>query len=356
MSSKVLSCKEIPELSPVTTLWKLAEERSRKFAFTAKTRSEAEAWQEACTAALSDAVGFQDLPAVDPAPQIIEEVERPDHIRRKILLNTTPVSKQLVYLLTPKNAAGKLPCVLAFHGHGYGVKDIVGLWEDGEERYTPDGGHAHFAIEICRRGFMVAAPEIACFGERVEDFSYVDKPEQAPPTTCHLATSMAMMLGGSMIGFRVLEAKRLVDYLKTLSEADVSRLGAMGISGGGLHTFFSTCLDRRIKAAVVSGYFSTFRDSILSVNHCTCNYAPNLLNVGEMYDLVGLIAPRPILIESGERDPIFPIEAVKSSVETTRKIYRIFGAENEVETDLFEGRHRISGLKAYDWLKEKLGE
>lgn len=61
--------------------------------------------------------------------------------------------------------------MLAFHGHGYGVKDIVGLWEDGSERFTPDGYHKDFALELCRRGFAVAAPEIACFGEKQTDFS-----------------------------------------------------------------------------------------------------------------------------------------------------------------------------------------
>ncbi len=30
-------------------------------------------------------------------------------------------------------------------------------------------------------------------------------------------------------------------------------LGAMGISGGGMHTLFSSCLDTRIRACVISG-------------------------------------------------------------------------------------------------------
>ena len=38
------------------------------------------------------------------------------------------------YLLLPKDLTRPLPVVLALHGHGYGVKDIVGLWEDGRER------------------------------------------------------------------------------------------------------------------------------------------------------------------------------------------------------------------------------
>jgi hypothetical protein len=47
------------------------------------------------------------------------------------------------------------------------VKDFVGLWEDGEERdQRTTATTEDFAVALCRRGFMVAAPEITCFGER----------------------------------------------------------------------------------------------------------------------------------------------------------------------------------------------
>jgi hypothetical protein len=114
-------------------------------------------------------------------------------------------------------------------------------------------------------------------------------------------------------------------YLETREDLDASRLGAMGISGGGMHAFFSTCVDERIKACVLSGYYSTFRDSILAMHHCTCNFVPGLHRFGEMYDLVGLIAPRPLLVEAGSYDPIFPIAAVKASVERARSAPRCSG-------------------------------
>ena len=121
-----------------------------------------------------------------------------------------------------------------------------------------------------------------------------------------------------------------------------------------MHTFFSACVDERIGASVVSGYYGTFKDSILAMDHCTCNFVPGLGQFGEMYDLVGLIAPRPILIESATRDPIFPIEATKRSVDAAKRVYELFGASDQIEADYFEGRHEISGRRAYDFLWEKL--
>ena len=143
--------------------------------------------------------------------------------------------------------------------------------------------------------------------------------------------------------------------LETLPELDTYRLGAMGISGGGMHTFFSTCLDERIKACVISGYYSTFKDSILAMHHCACNFVPGLAQFGEMYDLVALIAPRPLLVEAATFDPIFPIDAVRRSVAISREVYDLFNASANLVTDFFEGRHQISGRIAYDFLSDQLG-
>jgi hypothetical protein len=167
---------------------------------------------------------------------------------------------------------------------------------------------------------------------------------------------LAFHLGGSVAGLRVHDGKRLIDYLESRQDVDTARLGAMGISGGGMHAFFSTCIDERIKACVISGYYCTFRDSILAMHHCPCNFVPGLHKFGEIYDLVGLIAPRPLLIEAGSHDPIFPFEAVKKSVVKTQALYKLFEAQDQLETDYFEGRHQISGRRSYDFLMEKLCE
>jgi hypothetical protein len=73
-----------------------------------------------------------------------------------------------------------------------------------------------------------------------------------------------------------------------------------------------------------------------------------------MYDLAGLIAPRPMLVESGSYDSIFPRKAVEQSVGRGRGVYKVFGGQT-IETDYFEGRHQISGEKAYVFLRNVLG-
>ena len=338
------------DFQPATALWKLYRDHKAPYAFRATDLAHARQWQKRVRRALARRIGLDAIPAAPPHARLLAETDKGDYIRQKLILRTGPDTLMPVYLLLPRNAVEPLPVVLAFHGHGYGVKDIVGLWEDGRERDTPDGYHKDFGCELASNGFLVVAPEISCFGERQVDYQLAVE----RPTTCHNIATFAMMLGGSAAGLRVWDGMRAVDYLTTLKEADLSRLGAMGISGGGMHAFFSTAMDERIRACVISGYFCDYRHSILAMNHCTCNFIPGLLQLGELSDLAGLIAPRPCLVENGSKDPIFPIEYVKPTVEQAREAWELFGVAGNLETDYFEGRHQISGRRAYAFLREKL--
>ncbi|MFW6291296.1 MAG: alpha/beta hydrolase family protein [Spirochaetota bacterium] len=341
---------------PATPLRAALDPAAAPHAFRATSREEAGAWQAETRKALAATIGFLDSPRVDPEPTRVEIVDKGDYTREKVVIRTAPHTRMPVYLLRPAHVEPPYPVVVAFHGHGYGVKDIVGLWEDGSERDTPDGYHRDFGVALCRQGFAVAAPEISCFGERQTDFGYLDRTLGSPvPSTCENTAALATHLGGSVVGLRARDGLRLVDFLETLDDVDTGRMGAMGISGGGMHTLFSTCLDTRFRAAVISGYFSTFRDSILAMHHCPCNFVHGLAAFGEMADLAGLIAPRPLFVEAGDHDPIFPLEAVRRGVEAARGVYHVFRAEEKIEDAVFEGRHRIDGEAAYAFLRRELG-
>jgi hypothetical protein len=111
----------------------------------------------------------------------------------------------------------------------------------------------------------------------------------------------------------------------------------------------------RSPAAMVSGYLNTFRDRILRLSHCVDNYVPGILKWAEMYDLAGLIAPRPLFVESGQRDDIFPIEASRASFARVKKVYEIFGAADLTEQEIFDGPHSFHGLRGLPFLARHLG-
>jgi hypothetical protein len=104
----------------------------------------------------------------------------------------------------------------------------------------------------------------------------------------------------------------------------------------------------------VSGYLNTFRDSILSLSHCMDNYVPGILNWCEMYDVAGLIAPRPLFIESGDKDNIFPIEASRESYKRVKRVYESMNAGEAVAQEVFEGEHSFHGKLGIPFLKKAL--
>ena len=72
----------------------------------------------------------------------------------------------------------------------------------------------------------------------------------------------------------------------------------------------------------------------------------NLCNMG---DLAGLVAPRKLLIINGKLDDIFPIEGAREEFKTTKAVYEAFGASQECE--MYEGPegHRYYPLGFYDF-------
>ena len=251
------------------------------------------------------------------------------------------------WLLTPEALARAAPAVIAVHGHGYGMNELVGIDADGTERVEPRGYHQDFALALCRRGMVVLVPEMRALGRRREQKDHVNGPTSS---SCAEAAWWGLMLAKPLLGSRVWDVLRSIDLMETLPEVDGQRIGIMGGSGGGAVTLFAAAVEERFRAAVISNYFCTFKDSILAMQHCACNYVPGLLQDAEMYDIAALIAPRPLLIEAGTEDPIFPLPGVLEAYERVHEAYVAQGVAGRLDQDVFVGRHQISGAKAYDFL------
>ena len=107
------------------------------------------------------------------------------------MLRTDTQSVMPCHILYPKQLKSPAPCVLALHGHGQGVNEIIGMGPTAQSSYQKD-----FACRLAEQGFIVAAPEIAGFGQRGIDHRYLTEEETVPESCYHLA-SYALMLGGT---------------------------------------------------------------------------------------------------------------------------------------------------------------
>jgi hypothetical protein len=120
---------------------------------------------------------------------------------------------------------------------------------------------------------------------------------------------------------------RTIDALeKNLDYVDTENTVCMGNSGGGTATFYASCIEKRIKYSMPSCAFCTYKDSIVDIRHCACNYIPGIALDFDMGDLCGLIAPRKLIVVSGAMDSIFPHNGVAESVELAKFYYRASGS------------------------------
>jgi len=323
----------------------------RRLRFQARTRRQAEEWQKALRAKLTELIGG--IPSARPPlrPVTLETRAFPGYRREKIVFDSRPGVSVLAYLLLPERAQPPAATVICVPGHGRGVDDIVGIDEQGLER-TDKAGYQHdFAIQVAEAGMAAVAIEPMAFGCRRDP---VNARQGLSRKGCEPAAGGALLIGETMIAWRVWDVMRTLDYVATRPELDASRVGCMGISGGGTATLFSAALEPRLRAAMVSGYLNTFRDSIGSLAHCIDNYVPGILNWAEMHDIAGLIAPRPLFVESGEKDNIFPIAASIESFQHVREIYAIFQAADRVEQEVFPGEHSFWGQRGIPFMARHL--
>lgn len=347
----VRSQSEVQELDPVE--WTLNRYRSvqLRLTFQATTRAEAEQWQRQLRAKLTGLIGG--FPERTPLrAQTLDKRDLKSYTREKIWFESRPGNGVILYLLLPADSHAPHPTVICVPGHGRGVDDIVGIDEDGNDRTGKPGYQHDFAIQAVEHGLAAVAIEPMAFGYRRDPITIAKGPTE---TACQPAAGSALLMGQTMIGWRVWDIMRAIDWIQTRPELDAERVGCMGISGGGTCTQFSSALDTRIKAAFVSGYLNTFRDSIMSVSHCIDNYVPGILNWAENYDVAGLIAPRPFFSEGGTRDPIFPVAATRESFLRVKKVYEVFGASDLAQQEIFAGVHEFHGVKGLPFLAKALG-
>jgi len=344
--------QEYPGLDPVQWTVDVYQSAPLRLTFKATSKAEAEIWQQQLRAKLAELVGG--FPARTPLnARPVEIREFPTYRREKFIFQSRPGVSVVAYLLTPKGRPAPQPVVVCVPGHGRGVDDIVGIDENGKDRTVKEGYEYDFAIQAVEHGMAALAIEPMGFGHRRDPLNISKGGPKG--SACQPVAGSALLLGQTMIGWRVWDVMRTIDWIETRPDLDAERVGCMGISGGGTCTQFSAALDTRIKAAFVSGYLNTFKDSIMSVSHCMDNYVPGILNWAENYDVASLIAPRFFFSEGGDQDHIFPVHATRASFAKVKNVYEIYGVPERAQQEIFSGKHEFHGVKGLPFMAAALG-
>ena len=336
----------------------------RQLAFKGRSRQEALAWQKKFTTRLGNVLGMDTFEMTKLRPQLHGKEDRGTHWREDWTIYTEPDVIAPFYALVPKNIkpGEKRAAVICPHGHGSGGRYApagrgdLDILTASIKRFNYD-----YAVKLAERGFITFAMDARGFGQRRIQHQQLDKqdPNLFLNGSCHELMIMGHPLGQTITGMWTWDLMRLVDYLQTRPEIDSKRIGCGGLSGGGLQTLYFAALDKRIQASVVSGYYYGVKDALIRCAcHCDCNCVPNLWKYADMGDVGGLIAPRGLLIETGDKDPLNGksggMRNVTTQVGYTRRVYKALACRKQLVHHVFCGEHRWCGEQAEPWLEEQL--
>jgi hypothetical protein len=297
---------------------------------------------------------------VDLNIEIVERVEKSDHIREKVLYDSCFAVTVPAYLLLPKSLkhGEKRAGILAAHGHGNGKADICGVSReqgDPEKLKSLDALNYEYALQAVREGYVVIAPDWCPFGERRPPADWC----RAGRDPCNVTDLAWQYFGRTLIAQNIWDGMRAVDFLARLPHVDPKRIGVIGLSYGGTMATHLLASDSRIKAGVVSGYISTVRGDALNDrgkgNTCGAQHVPGLLAHGDIPDVLGLACPKPVLFEMGEKETCFHYPDMAKAYRHLRQIYKAAGALDRLASDVHPNNHMWSGKKAWKWLKKWLG-
>ncbi len=315
-----------------------------KLAFTATS---VEAWQSWCMT-LRTKLHELLAPWPDPvplAPQSLSVTDSGDHWREEIVLQSHENVEISGFLLRPKTITGPRPGILALHGHGNGKRDTAGL--------IPNQAGQDYGLAMVRAGYVVFSFDFFPFGDRKETehnamFGY----EYA----CNSTLIRTLLWGYNLLTLNLFDARRALDYLETRPEVDARRIGVMGCSYGGTTSMYTAILDPRIQATVLSCSLGEYAGHGIELDElCGSQVVPGILQWAEMGDVAGLLAPMPLLTESGRQDNCFPWIYTEPTLARVRHIYRIAGAEDQLHVHVYDGDHRYYGNHVVEFWRHTLG-
>ena len=226
------------------------------------------------------------------------------------------------YLLVPETGKKKYPLAITLQGHSTGFHNSIGVPKfDRDKDYLPRGA---FGVQAVKNGFAALCIEQRGMGEQ-----RATGPIRNDAQMCAYTALTAFNLGRTLVGERMWDISKALDATaETFDCVDTDKVLITGNSGGGTASYYAACFDERIKLSVPSCAFCTYKDSVMNIFHCACNYIPGIYSKLEMADVSCLIAPRKLVVVAGKEDKIFPIDGVRKGFETVKKIFSAVGCEN----------------------------
>ncbi len=240
----------------------------------------------------------------------------------------------------PKGAKPPYPLVVAQHGIGSSPERVFGFDD-------PSNVYHAYGRRLVEEGYAVLAP--------------MNVTEVRPRSRLN---RLCLMLGGTLWGLEVARTSLLLDYLETRDDIDMGRTAMWGISLGGAYTMFTLPLEPRLGAGIVTAWFNDrVRKMAIDDPRYSCFlsteeeyvFIPGWLREFGDSDLISLVCPRPVQVQTGKGDGIAWWPFVVEEFDRSAEHYRRLGLGERANLDLHEGGHEIDVEGGLAFLERWLG-
>lgn len=330
-------------------------------------------WKKAARAKVLECMMTPPKAAAAWDMEVLGEEQRDGYKAQKIAFNINAYSRITAYLLIP-DGKGPFPTVNALHDHGahlfIGKEKMIRPFFTQEEQDAPEKqalcqeilddadawarqlyDNQYVGDYLARHGYVVFSADAPMWGER-------GRKEGVDRNKYDLIAGNMMMLGRDLSAFMTYDDISSTEFLASLPMVDAKRIGCVGCSMGAYRSWMLSALSDRIKAGASICWMIT-TDAQLTrrfgrkENGGFANCIPGLRQYLDYPHIASLACPKPMLFINGTKDKLFPVPGVKDAFAEMHKVWKSQGADNLLDTELWEIPHSC-GLKAQEKMLEFL--
>ncbi|WP_099363534.1 alpha/beta hydrolase family protein [Fredinandcohnia onubensis] len=278
-----------------------------------------------------------------PSGTLLRRIEYPKFILDEYSLELNGLESVPAYFIKPVGVSGPYPTIIFNHSHGgdfiHGKDEVI---NGASYLQTPS-----FAETFSELGFAVWAIDAWGFGER----GGINESE---------LYKEFLLKGHTLWGMRLFDLVSLIDYLETREDIDSNRLATLGMSMGGLLSWWLSAIDKRIKVTIdiaAQVDIETLIENRRLDHHGFYYYIPKLLKYYSTASIQEKIAPRPRMSLVGKNDTMcFPtgVEKLKNHlIDVYKKQEK---QDHFMSLSLTGGHMETTEMRAYwtDFLKKHL--
>lgn len=238
------------------------------------------------------------------------------------------------------------PALIVIPGHSWGIVATSGIVDDYQ--------HGN-ALRLAEAGYVTLTKEVRGFGY-LQEFGGT-----APPLTRSVYTPLNLVRGGTSLGVTIRDQTAGLDYLASRPDVRPGRIGLVGFSSGCDTAIYLGALEPRVRVLVLSGCVSSLESKFSYSRNDPYHAVPGLARWLGMADCLGLLAPRPALVQWGalDDDPASRSAAFNPTAlptfEAARRIYAARDAAENLEKRISPGlRHEFDLGAAIEFLARRL--